>query len=98
MWPRVMGADCKERGQALTGVRVGRAVSLEKVRNNPVPTFSDGAEGKTRLSQDTTATGGTGGVVEPGTHASFSCGNRESPRSTMGNGAVVRAANPKGTR
>ena len=47
-----MGPDRKERGQALTGVRVGRVSSLENARNNLVPTHSGGAEGNITKIRD----------------------------------------------
>ncbi len=94
--PRVMGADREGSGQALTGVRVGQVLNLEKVRINPVPTRSGCVEGKTSLTRDVTGSEETGGVVDP-VHA------RKAPHAEIGrslnrpgHGDPVRAENLKG--
>ncbi len=99
--PRVMGADREERGQALTGVRVGQVLSHEKVRPlsregfNPASTLSDWAEDSTSTTRDATGWRQAGGVVDP-VHA------RKAPHAGIGRapnrprGIVVRTGNPKG--
>lgn len=93
-----MGADRKGRGQALTGVRVGQVLSLEKDRILPVPTPSDLAEGRITATRDATGKLWTGGVLGP-VHARRLF-TRESGDPSVGHGrwTVVRAANPTGAR
>ena len=95
--PRVMGADREGSGQALTGVRVGQVLSLEKSRTKS-GADTLGSRGR-HYRRDPSCQGGlrTGEVVDP-VHA------REASHMEIGRslnrprGIVVRAENPKGVR
>ena len=93
-----MGTDRKGRGQALTGVRVGQVLSLEKVRTLPVPTPSDLAEGNTAVTRDTTGELRTGGVEDPVHARKLSTRESGDPSVDHERCDVVRAANPAGAR
>jgi len=93
--PRVMGTDREGRGQALTGVRMGQVLSLEKTR------IESGA--------DTLGLCGRQYRKSPGCHGTLRTGEvvdfvhvREASHAEIGRslnrprGIVVRAENPKG--
>ena len=93
--PRVMGADRKGRGQALTGVRAGQAQSLEKSRNKSGADTLDSSGRQYRKDPGCHGTLRTGEVDDP-VHV------RKAPHTEIGRslnrplGMVVRAVNPKG--
>ncbi len=95
--PRVMRSLGNEMSEALTGVRVGRAIEPRNIGLTWSPTQSAYAEGNTSTSKTLGEEGPTGSE-NLCTHVNFSSGNREILRLAAADSAVVRDGNPFGVR
>ena len=93
--PESCGCSREGMAEALTGVRVGRVLSLEKPFTTGVPTQSFGAEGNTGSAVNARRLRGPTWSETPGMRGNSSSGNRESPLLTSADGTAVRAGNPK---
>ena len=93
--PESCGGPRKGAAEALTGVRAGRVLSLEKLVYR-VPTLSFEAEGKTGSAVSARRFCDPAWSKTPRTHGNSMNGNRESLESAAEEGAAVRVGNPQG--
>ena len=94
--PESCGGPRKGADEALTGVRSGRVLSLEKPLTTGTPTQSFGAEGNIRSADIARRLLSPAWSETPGMYGNSSSGNRESLWLAAEDGAAVRAGNPCG--
>ena len=94
--PESCGCSREGMAEALTGVRVGRVLSLEKPFTTGAPTQSFGVEGNTWSTVNARCFRGPTWSETPGMRGNSLRGNREILWPTVEMGATARAGNPCG--